>query len=564
MELNQIIRLLRKWAWLIFLAAFIAGGVSFVGRANEQPTYRASVLLSVGNVTQEANPDPRNIYTSQQLALTYTYIVRTYDVLQGTVDALNLNINPEALRGAISTDISEGTQLFTVSIRWGDNILAADIANELANQLIATSPTNLSVEQQATLLLAQDNQRSISQQLDELTTQLSQVNARLTDGGLTLTDSETLQLTERRDTLITLMNQSRATLAQFTNTIDNLQRQTNRIEIIERARIPNSSSGGNSTSAMLTGAAVGIALALGVIVLIEYLDDTIRSSEQAAQILNLPILGAIARFGKSSEGHRSKLITNHSLISPIPEGYRVLRTNLLLASDTAARKSVFIVTSPGPEEGKSLTTANLAVSMAWAGLRVLLVDADLRRPRAHEVFGLDNDIGLTTLLSMPFSSNSPNFRDDLKDRLKQCIKETDIPKLKVITSGFPPKNPSEILGSALMKMWVDAFRQSNDIDVVLIDTPPCLVVSDSLALASATNAEVVLVVQARGTRRAAALKAKENFEQIGAEIKGVVLNAVDPRDEQGYYYTEYTYYTDDRPAPRGLARLFRRGSTAAQ
>ncbi len=563
MELNQIFRLLRKWLWLFFLAGFVAGGVAFVARSNEPPMYRSRVMLSVGNVTQESNPQPNDIYIGQRLAQTYINLVTTFDVLQGTVDALNLPISPDGLRGTISTDIIDGTQLFTLQVRYPDNVLAADIANELARQLILISPTNLTAEQEATLQLSQENVRGLTEQLNDLTEQLSSVNTQLADPTLALSEIDRAELIQRRDSLVTQMTQVRATVATFTQTISDLQRQNNRIEIIEEARISNTPINTNASSVVLTGAAVGVALALAVVVLIEYLDDTIRSSEQAAQLLNLPVLGAIARFGKNKEGHRSKLITNHSLISPIPEGYRVLRTNLLLASDST-RKNVFIVTSPGPEEGKSLTTANLAVSMAWAGLRVLLVDADLRRPRAHEVFGLDNDIGLTTLLSVPLSSNNPNFREELRERLKQCIKETDIPKLKVITSGFPPKNPSEILGSALMKMWVDAFRQSNDIDVVLIDTPPCLVVSDSLALASATNAEVVLVIQARGTRRAAALKARENFEQIGAQIKGVVLNAVDPRDEQGYYYTEYTYYTDDRPAPRGLARLLRRGSTPAQ
>lgn len=227
-------------------------------------------------------------------------------------------------------------------------------------------------------------------------------------------------------------------------------------------------------------------------------------------------------------------------MSPIAESYRTLRTNLLYQGG-ADHKSVFLVTSPGPGEGKSVTTANLAVTMAQAGLQVLLIDADLRRPKQHEIFGLNNNVGLTTLLGA--EPLMPNQHDraasSLPFNLLDCMQFTNLPKLWIITSGFIPANPTEILSSTLLKRWIDTFRASSDIDVILIDSPPCLMAADSPVLAATARAEVVLIVDRGRTRRSAAVRAKEQFESLGITVKGVVVNRINPRDENqayGYYY----------------------------
>ena len=133
-----------------------------------------------------------------------------------------------------------------------------------------------------------------------------------------------------------------------------------------------------------------------------------------------------------------------------------------------------------------------------AGLQVLLIDADLRRPKIHEVFNLDNSVGLTTLLSAEPRETVSDQIDGRNRRLPvnlmDCMQTTSIPKLWVITSGFSPANPAEILGSTLLQRWIEIFRASSDIDVVLIDTPPTLVVADSAVLSATAQAGVILVV----------------------------------------------------------------------
>ena len=161
-----------------------------------------------------------------------------------------------------------------------------------------------------------------------------------------------------------------------------------------------------------------------------------------------------------------------------------------------------------------------------------LVDADLRRPRLHEIFNLPNTIGLSTLLSTDpgqFSSDSSR-RGATPQNLLDCLQDTEVPGLRVITSGFLPLNPTEVLGSVAMQHWFEIFKTSKNVDIVLFDTPPCLVVADSAVLSAAIKAPVVLVLGAGETRRAAAVRAREQMDQIGIELKGVVLNSVSSRE----------------------------------
>jgi capsular exopolysaccharide synthesis family protein len=175
--------------------------------------------------------------------------------------------------------------------------------------------------------------------------------------------------------------------------------------------------------------------------------------------------------------------------------------------------------------------------MAGAGWQVLLIDADLRRPRIHEIFGLQNTVGLSTLLS-PSDEEAPIV-------FERCVQETEIPGLSVMTSGHIPLNPTEVLGSITMQRRFQEFKQANIFDIMLFDTPPVLIVADGAVLASTIKIPVVMVIEAGETRRGAALKTKERLDQLKIEIAGTVLNSANPK-EQGYGngYSYYYYYSD--------------------
>lgn len=565
MELIQYIRLIQKWLWLILILAFVGAGFSFVLNAGRPPVYEASATIAIGRFIESPNPDSAEIRTGIELAQTYAQLIKTFDVLQGTIDALDLDLEADELERLISVRILTGTSLMVARVTYEDPVLAADIANELARQLILESPSNLTPEEETQIAFANTQISDLNEQIRDSRAQLDLLNEQLA----VATESQRNELNSQRNSIIDQINQATATLADFSNTIVTLQQRTNAIDIVEQARIPNIPTGSSAFMTALVGALVGALLAVGIGLTLEYLDETVRTTEDAARTLKLPVLSGIIRFGAKRDSYAERLIVRQSSMSPVVEAYRTLRTNLLYQKD-GTEKRVFMVTSPGPGEGKSVTIANLAVTLAQAGLQVLLIDADLRRPRLHEFFELSNDVGLTTLLGAePMALTQDGHQSSsLPVNLLDCLKFTRFPKLWLISSGFIPANPTEILSSVLLQRWVDVFRASSDIDVILFDSPPCLLTADSAVLATTARAEVVMVVDCGHTRRGAALRAKEQFDSLAIPIKGVVVNRVNPREESqsyGGYYYGYSYESPAAPPAsangterRGLRALFGR------
>lgn len=206
----------------------------------------------------------------------------------------------------------------------------------------------------------------------------------------------------------------------------------------------------------------------------------------------------------------SNLITVSEPRSPISEAYRTLRTNLDFASLDEALKTL-VVTSAGVGEGKSTTLANLATVSAQAGRKVILVDADLRRPTMHQIFGLTNEVGLTTVMMDNSALTSPPVR------------ETGVEGLSVLTSGPLPPNPAELMGSRRMEEVVGTLAELAD--QVFFDTPPVVAVTDAAVLATKVDG-VLLVIGAGKTRRELARSAVQRLEQINARLVGTVLTGV--------------------------------------
>ena len=215
------------------------------------------------------------------------------------------------------------------------------------------------------------------------------------------------------------------------------------------------------------------------------------------------------------------LITEN-LSSRVAESYRVLRTNILFASLDKPIKTI-VLTSTAPAEGKSTTVANLAIAFAQTGSKVLLIDADLRRPTLHKVFKITNPLGLTNLLLQSVAT-------------ELALRDVGVPNLRLITSGPIPPNPSEVLGGNRMKALLSSLGQT--FDFILLDSPPTLAVADSSILA-ATADGVILVVAADEVSRDKARKAKEQLASVKANILGVVLNGVESDSQEDYYYYYY-------------------------
>ena len=227
---------------------------------------------------------------------------------------------------------------------------------------------------------------------------------------------------------------------------------------------------------------------------------------------------------------------NYSLLvhekpkSPISEAYRVLRTNIQFSSVDKPLK-VIAITSSGPNEGKSTTISNLAITFAQSGSKVLIVDADLRKPTIHKLYDFRNQLGLVNILAK-------------KEALGICIHDTLVDNLYVLTSGPIPPNPSELLQSESMKKFLDEVTEI--FDIVLIDTPPVGSVTDAAILSSMVDG--IILVAASGQVKIDEIKrSKELLEKVNANIIGVVLNKLDKNAQGNYYYYYYYYYgeTDD-------------------
>ena len=224
----------------------------------------------------------------------------------------------------------------------------------------------------------------------------------------------------------------------------------------------------------------------------------------------------------SSSTRSYPLITESNPKSPISEAYKILRTNIQFSNlDTDIQ--TIMVTSAAMGEGKSTTSANLAVAYAQAGKKVLIIDADLRKPTQHHIFRVSNRVGLTSVLS----HQSP---------LGSALLDTTVEQLSIIPSGPIPPNPSEILASKRMSSMLDDLK--SQFDIIVIDTPPTLAVTDAQIIAAQSDG-VLMVVDAGKVKKDAAARAKAGLDMVGAKLLGVVLNNISRSSAEGYYYYYY-------------------------
>ena len=330
--------------------------------------------------------------------------------------------------------------------------------------------------------------------------------------------------------------------------------RSSNIRIVDLARVPTSPSAPNIPRNIVLGLALGLLGGVGLAFVLESFDNTVRTPEEAQIISALPSLGIIplstkliAKNGRNGHPRLSlssrspetagslALITFARPKSELAESYRALRTSILLSSLGSPPK-VIMVTSALPQEGKTTTSINSAIVLAQRGGRVLLVDADLRRPGIHKALGLRNALGLSTVMTGGEGS-------------EDAIVSTEIPNLFVLPAGPPPPQPAELLGSILMKDYLTRLRGA--FDHIVIDTPPALSVTDAVLLSVEADS-VLVVVRSGQTTKAALRRVRDLLSHVNARITGVVVNAFDLHSGSSYYYqydSKYygRYYEDDSP-----------------
>jgi capsular exopolysaccharide synthesis family protein len=538
MQTTKYIRIARKRWWLILLCVVVAAGLAYYTRHRQSPVYQAQATVAVGRSVRSANPGTADIRNDQDLARTYQQLVKNTSVMTGTINALNLPMSVKQLRTKIDASIISQTSLLVIRASANKPELAADIANEVAHQLILNSPANLTPDEQAQLEAAQKQIDDLNVLLEQFRSEFSDLNQKL----VVSNDPATIDsLLARRRVITDQIDEVSGRVADFTTMIVTLQDRSNILSIIEAAEVPTDPVPTNLLRIVLLAAVAGAGLGMGAALVMEYGNDTIVTSEEVAGALDRPILAVVGRYGRRRDSYTKRLITNHQLAPTIPEAYHTLRTNLNLTGP-GNQPATYLVTSPGPGEGKTLTTANLALSFAEAGMRVLLVEADFRKPTLHTVFGLDNSVGLTTLVSETVDSRDNGTGDEIDEarKVEEIMQQSaDNPLLKIISSGPLPENPAAMVGSAVLRYWMQCLPRLVEADVTLFDSPPCLLVPDAQVLASVTDAKVLLVLEAGRTRLGAAKQACDRFALDGIQIHGVVLNKSNTQVDQYYGHTYY-------------------------
>jgi capsular exopolysaccharide synthesis family protein len=303
-----------------------------------------------------------------------------------------------------------------------------------------------------------------------------------------------------------------------------------RLSVVTPATAPATPDSPNTRLYLVLGVLVGISFGIGISFLRSALDTRVRGEAHVRSLTNASILGGISF---DADAAKKPLLTQVQQQSPRAESFRQIRTNLQFAHVSHNSKSV-VVTSSLPGEGKSTTAVNMAIAMAQAGQRVLLIDADLRRPMVGEYLGLDPNAGLTTVLVG-------------HGRLEEMLQQWGTGQLFVLTSGQIPPNPSELLGSSTMAELIAVVEQ--EFDAVVIDAPPLLPVTDAAILAQRVGG-VVLVVGNRQVTSNDLQKSLSALEMVDADVLGVVINKLPPKDPNTY---TYGYYTQD-PKSKGSKR----------
>ncbi len=522
-DIKEYLHLFWSWAWLIILAGALAGGVTYFMTSRQIPIYQTSVRLLVSNPSTTTNITNTTMLNSTTMANTYSEMVGDAPVLQGVIDRLKLPMTTDMLKGRVSVNLVNSTQILIINITDTDPQRAADIANTLAEVFIDRVR-----ELYAQRFVA--SKEGISLQVAEMAKKIDETNVALTK---VKNDSEKMQL-ENRLTEYTRMY-SDMVLSYEEIRLSEAQASAN-VMVTEPAIASRYPISPNPFRDTMLAIAVGALMAAAVIFAVDVLDDTIKNPEEIRRRYNIPVLGVIAKHD-IIEGQP---ISEAEPRSPIAESFRALRTNILYAAvDTPLKK--ILITSPTPKDGKTTISSNLAVVLSQNERKTVLIDADLRRPQIHHRFGLLNRFGLSDLFVQPTL------------KIGDALQATRSQRLAIIPSGSLPPNPAELLTSQRMNSILDVLEKA--FDTVIIDTPPVLSVTDAVALGK--NVDGVILVAKVGTTKKNALKQSiEMLQAVQANILGVVINELEPRSRKyGYYYSHYSssryYYADGEKGSKG-------------
>jgi capsular exopolysaccharide synthesis family protein len=455
---------------------------------------------------------------------------------------------------------------------------AALIESDTKQVAESESKLNALKQQRAQLLVGATNEapevKEVNEQIAELEKQLKEGKGTRTTNLLTNLETRYRQSLQKEEALRKAFDQQRAEtlnqneaaityhiIQQETETnkglLTNLLQRSkendvtmasnaNNISVIDYAIAPDLPVGPNRMRGVIMASLLSLVFGIGLALFLEYMDDTVHSTDEVERLLHLPALAVIPTVGAAARrralaatpgalqkrngnpGTNPELLINVDGRSPLAEAYRHLRTSVLLSTAGRAPRAL-LVTSSLPGEGKTTTAVNTALSLAQTGASVCIIDADMRRPRLRSIFGLEGGPGLSSILSSSMT----------EAEMLEIAVHDEVSGLTVLTSGPIPPNPAELLGSEQMRRLLVALQSKYT--HVVVDSPPIASFTDGVLISTMVDG-VLLVVHGGKSSRHVVKRSRQLLQEVGAKIFGVVLNNVDARSHDYYYYRQQSYY----------------------
>jgi len=499
-----------RWWWLILICTVLAGGVSYLSVRSLPPVYEVHSTLIVGRSLNKPNPTQGEFYLEQQLASVYATIGSQGQLSEPTMQALELTSLPEYFVSPVVN-----TPLIDIVVSDSDPSRATIVANELAVQLIKNSPAGDTVQ-------TEQRQSFINDQLDKIQTEIKRTDELIVEQNQLLADANSARKIADIQRLITALEEKRNTLqSNYINLLANTEEGApNTLSIVQPATLPTQPVGPNKPLYIALAAMLGLVISTGAAYLIELLDTGIKTKEDVESLLNAPVLGELPSFPRSDDA----LYTAHHPRSPITDAFRTLRTNLEFMGINEPLKTM-LITGPDLSIGKTTVSANLALMFAQGDKRVILVDADLRRPMLGKIFDLSREpgisdvcVGRADLFNSLVSWNNSADDANADDKKRGFVKSIDL--LKILPAGTPPPNPAELLSSARFEQIIEEL--SKHADLVIIDSPPIFLPDTSILLPKVDG--VLMVVQPGKIRKNVINLAKDQIKRSGARLLGIAIN----------------------------------------
>ncbi len=494
-------RLVLKWWWLILIAVALGGGVGYFVRSNQPDVYYARTTLLFGQSFSDITQQAETFSAVQDLISIYTGLARRDKTLQPVIEKMNLGVSVDQLNERLNITQVTDLPLMEVYVADTDPVRAAAIANNVAQEIIDQSPNQV-VSQD--IEFRRQQARQLAQQITELQAAYDALLAK----GATLTSA--FEIAQNRNETQATLETLQSIQQLYADMSSGLPETGNFIQIYEFATAQNTTVVSGSMLSVVLAAAAGLLLAVGTIVLIAFLDDRLQWQENIDEIAGVKVLGPLGMV----PANKLPLYVSTSPDAVESEALRQLRSKIVLAAGGTMPR-VLTVTSYDSGDGKSVTSANLAVATAESGLRTLLVDGDMRKGNSHEFFRLPNVMGLSDILA---------GRDDIHLLLSRALLDSGHENLTILTCGRATTDPTALLSRPRFAAVIDALK--SQFDAIIIDSVPTVGGTDSAFLADRSDGLLIVLHGQRTTLRGLKRTLLSLRQGHAVTIYGLVFNRV--------------------------------------